>query len=118
MEEKQEISFDEFFQMDLRIAKVIWAQEVEGADRLLKIKLYVGVLGERVVMAGIKQWYGVDELVGKLVVYLANLKPKKLRGVMSHGMIIAAAPFNEDTNEYSAVLLHPGAEVSPGTILR
>ena len=48
MEEKQEISFDEFFQMDLRIAKVVWAEEVEGADRLLKIKLDVGVLGERV----------------------------------------------------------------------
>jgi methionine--tRNA ligase beta chain len=118
MEEKLEISFDDFFQIDLRIAKVIWAEEVDGADRLLKIKLDVGELGERTVMAGIKQWYGVDELVGKSVVYLANLKPKKLRGVMSQGMIVAAAPFDEKTSEYSAVLVHPGEEVVPGTILR
>ena len=118
MEEKQEITFDEFFKIDLRIAKVLWVEEVEGADRLLKIKLDVGDLGERTVMAGIKQWYEKDDLVGKLVVYLANLKPKKLRGVMSQGMIVAAAPYNKESSEYSAVLLHPGEEVDPGTILR
>lgn len=118
MDEKTQITFDEFFKMDLRIAKVVWAEEVEGADRLLKIKLDVGDLGERTVMAGIKQWYGSDDLVGKLVVYLANLKPKKLRGVMSRGMIIAAAPYERETSEYSAVLVHPGEKVDPGTILR
>ncbi len=87
---KDEIEYQDFEKLDLRIAKVIQVDEVEGADKLLKLTLDVGEeLGTRIVMAGIKQWYRAQELEGRLVLYLANLKPRTLRGVVSQGMIIA-----------------------------
>lgn len=109
--QKQEISFDQFTQLDIRIAKIVSVEEIEGADRLYKVTLDVGELGERTVAAGIKAWYAPEELVGKLVPYLTNLAPRKLRGVLSQGMILAAGGER-------AFLLHPEQEVAPGTIVR
>lgn len=109
---KPEIIYDDFEKLDLRVAKVIVAEEIEGADKLLKVTLDVGQeIGQRIVAAGIKQWYSPEDLIGKTVVYLANLEPRKLRGVVSQGMIIAAG---DDT----AVLLSPEADASPGTVIR
>ena len=102
------ISFKDFQKLDLRTAKIVKAEEIEGADHLVKLTLDVGGLGERVIAAGIKRWYKPEDLVGKTVVYLANLEPKVLRGVESQGMLIAAG-------EDEAVLLLPDKEVSPGT---
>ncbi len=93
-EKKQEdvnhISIDEFAKLDLRVAKVLEAEKVEGADKLLKLKLEMG--GEtRQVVSGIARYYKPEELVGKKVILVANLKPAKLRGIESQGMILAAA---------------------------
>lgn len=107
---KAEIQYDDFMKLDLRAAKVIKAEEIEGADKLLKLTLDVGELGTRTVASGIKEWYSPEDLVGKTVVYLANLSPRKLRGVVSQGMIIAAG-------EETAVLLLPETEVEPGTLI-
>jgi len=108
---KDEIEYSDFEKLDLRVAKVVSAQEIEGADRLLKLTLDVGELGERTVMAGIKQWYTPEELVDRKVVYLANLKPRKLRGVVSQGMIIASG-------DETAVLLKPDGVVEVGEVIR
>jgi len=109
---KNEIQYEDFTKLDLRVAKIIAAEEIEGADKLLKITLDVGEeIGERTVAAGIKEWYSPENLVGKTVAYLANLAPRKLRGVVSQGMIIAAG-------SEVAVLLKPDRDIVPGEIIR
>ncbi len=108
---KAEIAYDDFIKLDIRVAKIIAAEPIEGADKLLKITLDVGELGERTVAAGIKPWYTSEDLVGKTVTYLANLAPRKLRGVMSQGMLIAGG--QEDV-----VLLTPEKPLAPGAIVR
>ena len=76
--------------MDLRIAEVIGCEKMEKADKLLILKLKVGE-EERTVVSGIAQHYTPEDLIGKKVVLVANLKPSKLRGVLSEGMILAAS---------------------------
>jgi len=88
-QQDKEITIDDFAKLDLRIAKVISAEPVENSNKLLKLMLDVGN-DTRQVVSGIAQYYAPQELVGKTVVLLANLKPVKLRGVLSEGMILAA----------------------------
>lgn len=84
------ISIEDFAKIDLRVAKVLEAEKVEGADKLLKLKLEMGE-EIRQVVSGIAKHYSPDELVGKFVVLVANLKPVKLKGIESQGMILAAS---------------------------
>lgn len=84
------ISIDDFAKMDLRVAKVLEAEKVEGADKLLKLKLEMGS-EIRQVVSGIAKQYSPEELIGKYVIMIANLKPVKLRGIESQGMILAAS---------------------------
>jgi len=109
--QKDNVSFEDFQRLDIRIAKILKVDEVEGADKLLKLTLDVGELGERIIAAGIKKWYTPDDLVGKFVPYLANLEPKNLKGIESQGMLLAAGGDE-------AILLHPDKEVDPGVIVR
>ncbi len=90
-----EISFDDFAKIDLRIAKIINAEHVEGADKLLKLTLDIGV-GEKQVFAGIKSAYSPEDLIGKLTVMVANLAPRKMRFGLSEGMVLAAGPGGKD----------------------
>ena len=87
---KPEIEFADFEKLDLRVAKVLSAEKVEKADKLLKLTVKLGN-EERTVVSGIAKFYKPEELVGKNVVMVANLKPVKLRGIMSNGMILAVA---------------------------
>ncbi|MGR6837224.1 methionine--tRNA ligase [Syntrophomonas erecta] len=84
------ISIDDFARMDLRVARVLSCEKMEKADKLLILRLQVGD-SERTVVSGIAQYYKPEDLVGKKVVLVANLKPAKLRGVLSEGMILAAS---------------------------
>lgn len=84
-----EISIDEFDKIDLRVAKVVSAEKVKKADKLLKLEVEVGD-EVRTVVSGIAQYYKPEELIGKNLVLVANLKPVKLRGILSQGMILAA----------------------------
>jgi methionyl-tRNA synthetase len=88
------IDINDFGKVDLRVAEVISAEKVEGADKLLKIMVNLGE-EERQIVAGIAQHYAPEELVGKHIVVVANLKPAKLRGIESQGMLLAAS--DEDT---------------------
>jgi methionyl-tRNA synthetase len=87
-----EISFDEFNKIDLRVARVIAASHVEGADRLLQLTVSLGGDEQRNVLAGIKQAYDPEQLVGRLVVIVANLAPRQMRFGLSEGMVTAAGP--------------------------
>lgn len=90
-----EITFDEFAKVDLRIARIVTAEHVEGADKLLRLTLDIG-LAERQVFAGIKSAYSPEELTGRLTVMVANLKPRKMKFGMSEGMVLAAGPGGKD----------------------
>ncbi len=84
------INLDHFQEVDLRVARIKAAEKVPKSDKLLKVALELGPGEERQVVAGIAQYYEADELEGKLVLFVANLKPVKLRGVLSQGMLLAA----------------------------
>jgi methionyl-tRNA synthetase len=104
---KEYITIDDFAKLDLRVAKVLECERVEGADKLLKLQLEVG--GEkRQVVSGIAKHYAPEELVGKYVVLVANLKPVKLRGIESRGMILAAS------DDSSLTLVTPMEEIKSG----
>lgn len=89
------VTIDEFSRIDLRVARIDKAEPVEGADKLLRLTLNVGA-ESRVVFAGIKSAYAIDALTGRLVVVVANLKPRKMRFGVSEGMVLAAGPGGED----------------------
>ncbi len=84
-----EVSFDEFSKIDLRVAEVKEAEKVKGADKLLKLKIDIGN-EERQIVAGIAEQYSPEEMIGKRIVVVVNLKPAKIRGIESRGMLLAA----------------------------
>ena len=91
------ITFDQFGKVELRVAEIVAAEKIKKADKLLK--LTVKAPEERTVVAGIAKHYSPEELVGKKVIIVANLKPAKLMGVTSQGMVLAAKEKDEDGNE-------------------
>jgi methionyl-tRNA synthetase len=88
----EEITIDDFAKVDLRVARVIRAEQVPEANKLLKLTLSLGGEETRQVFAGIKAAYEPEQLVGRLVVMVANLKPRKMRFGLSEGMVTAAGP--------------------------
>ena len=105
---KDEIDIEQFARVDMRIARVIEAGYVEGADRLLKLRVDLGG-DEREVFAGIRSAYRPEDLVERLVVVVANLKPRKMRFGTSQGMILASGPGGSDI-----FLLSPDSGAKPG----
>ena len=105
------IDINEFAKLDLRIGKIENAERVEGSKKLIKLEVDVGD-ETRQLVAGIAEEYTPESLIGKLVPILANLKPVKLMGVESQGMILAV-----DVNG-KPILLHPDVEVPAGSGIR
>jgi methionyl-tRNA synthetase len=103
------ISIDDFLRIDLRVAKVLNADLVAGADKLLKLRVDVGELGEREIFAGIRAAYDHASLVGRLIVVVANLEPRKMRFGTSEGMMLAAGPGGKDI-----FVLSPDTGATPG----
>jgi methionyl-tRNA synthetase len=101
------VSFDEFKKMDLRIARILTVREVPGADKLYQLTVDLGQ-EERTCVAGIKEHFRVEDLIGRLVVVLANLDPVEIRGVKSECMVLAA-------KGKTLSLLEPTSPVEPGT---
>ncbi|MGE0757913.1 MAG: methionine--tRNA ligase subunit beta, partial [Pirellulaceae bacterium] len=89
-------SIDEFAKVDLRVARVMAAEDVAGADKLLKLTVNLGGDATRTVFAGIKQAYRPEQLVGRLVVIVANLAPRKMKFGLSEGMVVAVGPGGSD----------------------
>jgi methionyl-tRNA synthetase len=103
------ISIDEFLKVDLRVAKVLSAESVTGADKLLKLRVDLGELGQREIFAGIRAAYDPGSLVGRLLVVVANLAPRKMRFGVSEGMMLAAGPGGKDI-----FILSPESGAMPG----
>lgn len=88
---KDEIKFDKFDKVELKVAEIKEVSKVEGADKLLKFRLDAGDEGDRQILSGIAQWYpNPEELVGKKVIAVTNLKPRKMKGEVSQGMLLSA----------------------------
>ena len=108
---KEEITIDQFDSLDLRIGVIKHSERVKGADRLLKSIVDIGE--ERTIVSGIADWYAPEELIGKEVVVVANLKPAKLRGILSQGMILCG---ENDKGELK--LISPEAILGAGAKVR
>lgn len=105
------ITFDDFRKLDIRIGTVISAARIPGTDKLLTLEIDVGT-EKRHVVAGIAETYLPDDLIGKEIPVLLNLEPRKIRGVESHGMILAVDA------DGKPILLHPDRVVPSGSTIR
>ena len=102
------ISIDDFKKVELKVAKVLSAERVEGSEKLLKLEVDLGD-EKRQIIAGIGKAYNPEDLPGKEIIVVANLEPRLLMGLESQGMVLAA------NDESGPVLLMPEKEVNPGT---
>ncbi|OGN00444.1 MAG: methionine--tRNA ligase subunit beta [Candidatus Yanofskybacteria bacterium RIFCSPHIGHO2_02_FULL_41_29] len=102
------ITYDDFKKIDLRVAKILKVERVEGSEKLVRLQIDVGDLGQRQLIAGIGTVYASEILVGKQIVIVANLEPKKLMGLESNGMLLATS------DEMGPVLIAPESEVKEG----
>ncbi|MEA5007819.1 methionine--tRNA ligase [Clostridium tyrobutyricum] len=110
---KKKITIDDFDKLDLRVAKVINCETVKGAKKLLKFKVDIGG-EERQIVSGIAKYYKPEDLVGKFVIVVANLKPIKLRGETSQGMILSAAS-DDESKLFTATI---SGELDTGSIVK
>ena len=111
-EAKPTVSFDEFTKLDIRIAKVLEASDHPNADKLIVMKIDLG--GEqRQIIAGLKPFCKADDLAGKQIVVVANMAPRKMRGMESNGMLLAATVGGEQLQD--VVVLTTDREVPPGS---
>ncbi len=105
------INFEEFQKVELKVAKIISAERVEGSEKLLKLQANLGE-EKRQIIAGIGKSYEPESLVGKEIIIVANLEPRILMGLESQGMVLAASD-----SDGRPVLLNPDKEVAPGSRL-
>ncbi|NPA98232.1 MAG: methionine--tRNA ligase subunit beta [Crenarchaeota archaeon] len=111
--ETRYISYEEFMRIDLRVGKVISAERVKGSKKLLRLVVDLGELGQRQIIAGLGKWYDPEYFVGKNIIVVANLQPKKIFGLESQGMLLAA-----DVPGGTPVLLTTDKPVEPGARVR
>ncbi len=109
-----EINFSDWQKLDLRVAKILKVEEIEGADKLYKLTVDVGELGKRVLCAGIKPYYTKEELKNKKIVVFTNLQPRIIKGIESQGMLLAAV--NKDLDKVT--ILQPEGNAEPGWKIR
>ena len=103
------LTIDDFMKVDLRVAQILEAEEIKEADKLLRLKVSLGSLGERQIIAGIKSAYTPEALKGRLVLVVANLAPRKMKFGMSEGMVLAAGPGGSEI-----FVLSPDQGAKPG----
>ncbi|MFZ5987333.1 MAG: methionine--tRNA ligase subunit beta [Bacillota bacterium] len=102
-------TFGDFKKLEIKIGKILSAEKVVGADKLLRLEVDIGQ--KRQLVAGIAEQYKPEELIGKEIPILVNLEPRKIRGIESQGMLLAVV------DEGKPVLLHPDREVLPGSMI-
>ncbi len=104
------ITIDDFKKLDLRVGRIVSADRIPNADKLVRLSVDVGD-GTRTLVAGIAPFYAPEELVGQEIVVVANLQPARIRGIESQGMLLAA----QDGSTGAVVLLCPRSPVTPGS---
>jgi len=107
---KEIIDYEDFAKLDLRIGKIVEADKHPNADKLLLLKVDLGEEEPRTILAGIAKWYKPEELIGKNIVVVANLKPRKMRGIYSEGMLLAATD-----SSGKPILISPIEDVNVGS---
>ncbi|MDW7731602.1 MAG: methionine--tRNA ligase subunit beta, partial [Methanolobus sp.] len=112
MEYKNEIEYDDFAKLDIRVGKIVSAEKIKKSKKLLRLQVDIGDESPRQVVAGLAEYYEPEEMIGKTVNVLVNLKPVKLCGVESQGMLLAA-----DAGERVS-LLTTDKEMGPGSCIR
>lgn len=105
------ITIDDLKKVELKVAKVVSAERIEGSEKLLKLEVDLGE-EKRQIIAGIGKSYNPEDLIGKKIIIVANLEPRSLMGFESQGMVLAA------NSESGPVLVMPDKEVNPGTELK
>ncbi len=113
-EAKETITFEDFMKLDLRVGKIVAVGDHPNADKLLVLKVDMGGGEQRQLLAGLKTYCSPESLLGKLIVVVANLAPRKMRGLESHGMLLAASFGVGEGDERKVVILTPDGEVPPG----
>jgi len=108
---KETIVYDDFAKLDIRVGKVLECEKVPKADKLLQFKIDDGLSG-RTILSGIAEYYQPEELVGKAVCFIANLEPRKIKGILSQGMLLSAESFDGNLR-----LIHPDASLEPGSAI-
>lgn len=106
------INYEEFSKVELKVGTILEAEEVEGSEQLIKVRVDLGEENPRQILAGVKQWYKAEDFTGKQVIVVANLEPKKMMGLESQGMMLAA-----DTEDGPVFLTVP-KKVPAGTKIR
>ena len=106
---KPSIVYDDFAKLDIRVGKVLECVKVPKADKLLQFRIEDG-LGGRTILSGIAEYYKPEELIGKTVCFIANLEPRKIKGIESQGMLLSAESFAGNLR-----LLHPDEGLEPGS---
>jgi methionine--tRNA ligase beta chain len=118
---KPVVAFDDFAKLDLRVARIVQAEAHPKADRLFKLQVDDGSGTPRQLCAGIREHYQADQLVGRLIIIVANLEPKVIRGEQSRGMLLAASNVPKDSagpeTVRRVVLLRPDVDIEPGAVV-
>ena len=107
-----EISYNDFAKLDIRVGTVLAAERVPETDKLIQCTVDFGEFGQRTIVSGIAEWKSPEQLVGKQLPYIVNLAPRVLKGIESQGMLLAAS------DENGVALLNPERTLAPGTKLR
>ncbi|MCX6746965.1 MAG: methionine--tRNA ligase subunit beta [Candidatus Pacearchaeota archaeon] len=109
------INFSDWEKLDFRVGEILGVENIEGADKLYKLTVDLGEeIGKRIVCAGIKKNYSKEELKGKKVIIFTNLSPRKLKGIESQGMVLAAV----NNDESKIILLSPEEDIEIGSKVR
>ena len=111
MEFKEEIEYDDFAKLDIRVGKILTAEKIKKSKKLLRLQVDIGDVEPRQIVAGLAEYYAPEDMVGKTVNVLVNLKPVKLCGVESQGMLLAA------DNDEDVALLSNDKDMGPGAII-
>ncbi len=105
---KSQIQYDDFAKLDLKVGTILSAEKIEKADKLLKLEIDLG-FEKRIIVSGIALHFKPEEIIGKQVVVVANLAPRKMRGIESNGMILMA-----ENSEGKLYFINPEDKINPG----
>lgn len=105
------ITIEDFAKVELKVGTILEAEDIEGSEKLIKLKVDLGEKQPRQILAGIKQWYKPEILIDKQIVIVANLEPRIMMGLESQGMILCA-------DGSKPIFLKPSQKVPPGTKIR
>jgi methionine--tRNA ligase beta chain len=107
----ENITFNDWAKLDLRVGEIVEVEDIENADKLYKLSVDVGEENPRTLCAGIKQYYTKEELKGKKIIVFCNLEPRVMRGIESKGMLLAASTENHE----NVILLSPEKDIEVGS---